>query len=81
MSVNLATTKADKEAAFTRHPRLAYSDLGPSKQPKAMGYSIRNDQVRYTEWRDWVSKEVTARERYLTEEDPAELKNQAGDPK
>jgi hypothetical protein len=45
-----------------------------------MGYSIRTDQVRYTEWRDWVTKEVTARELYLTEQDPAELKNHAGDP-
>jgi iduronate 2-sulfatase len=44
-----------------------------------MGYSIRTDQVRYTEWRDWVTKEVTARELYLTENDPAELRNFAGD--
>jgi iduronate 2-sulfatase len=69
-----------KTAAFTQHPRPAYYDREPSKQPKAMGYSIRTDQVRYTEWRDWVTKEVTARELYLTEQDPAELKNHAGDP-
>jgi iduronate 2-sulfatase len=69
-----------KTAAFTQHPRPAYYDREPSKQPKAMGYSIRTDQVRYTEWRDWVTKEVTARELYLTEQDPAELKNHASDP-
>jgi iduronate 2-sulfatase len=70
-----------KQAAFTQHPRPAYYDREPSKQPKAMGYSIRTEKVRYTEWRDWVTKEVTARELYLTEQDPAELKNHADDPK
>jgi iduronate 2-sulfatase len=69
-----------KSAAFTQHPRPAYFDREPSKQPKVMGYSIRTDKARYTEWRDWVTKEVTARELYLTEQDPAELKNHAGDP-
>jgi iduronate 2-sulfatase len=73
------TAKTVKEAAFTQHPRPAYYDREPSKQPKVMGYSIRTDQVRYTEWRDWVTKEVTARELYLTENDPAELRNFAGD--
>jgi iduronate 2-sulfatase len=70
-----------KQAAFTQHPRPAYYDREPSKQPKAMGYSIRTEKVRYTEWRDWVTKEVTARELYLTKQDPAELKNHADDPK
>jgi iduronate 2-sulfatase len=73
-------TQTVKSAAFTQHPRPAYFDREPSKQPKAMGYSIRTDKARYTEWRDWVTKEVTARELYLTEQDPAELKNHAGDP-
>jgi iduronate 2-sulfatase len=45
-----------------------------------MGYSIRTADVRYTEWRDWQSKAVVARELYLTETDPAELKNHADDP-
>ena len=71
--------KTVKQAAFTQHPRPAYYDREPSKQPKAMGYSVRTVKVRYTEWRDWVTKEVSARELYLTEEDPAELKNVAGD--
>lgn len=71
--------KTVKQAAFTQHPRPAYYDREPSKQPKAMGYSVRTAKVRYTEWRDWVTKEVSARELYLTEEDPAELRNFAGD--
>jgi iduronate 2-sulfatase len=71
--------KTVKQAAFTQHPRPAYYDREPSKQPKAMGYSVRTAKVRYTEWRDWATKEVSARELYLTEEDPAELKNVAGD--
>ncbi len=70
-----------KQAAFTQHPRPAYYDREPSKQPKAMGYSIRTEKVRYTEWRDWVTKKVLDRELYLTEQDPAELKNHADDPK
>ena len=45
-----------------------------------MGYSVRTAEARYTEWRDWKTKTVTARELYLTEQDPAELKNHADDP-
>jgi hypothetical protein len=44
-----------------------------------MGYSVRTSAVRYTEWRDWQTKEVTARELYATEQDPAELKNRIDD--
>jgi iduronate 2-sulfatase len=51
----------------------------PASSQKSMGYSVRTAKVRYTEWRDWATKEVSARELYLTEEDPAELKNVAGD--
>lgn len=69
-----------KLAAFTQHPRPAYYDREPDKQPKVMGYSVRTANVRYTEWRDWKTKAVTARELYLTEEDPAELINHAEDP-
>jgi iduronate 2-sulfatase len=67
---------AVKAAAYTQHPRPAYYDREPGGQPKAMGYSVRTDQVRYTEWRDWKTKEVVARELYLTERDPAETINQ-----
>jgi iduronate 2-sulfatase len=69
-----------KPAAYTQHPRPAYYDREPDKQPKAMGYSVRTPELRYTEWRDWKTKAVVARELYLTEKDTAELKNHADDP-
>ena len=69
-----------KLGAFTQHPRPAYYDREPDKRPKAMGYSIRTADVRYTEWRDWQTQAIAARELYLTETDPAELKNHADDP-
>jgi iduronate 2-sulfatase len=53
-----------KPAAFTQHPRPAYPDRTPDKQPTHMGYSVRTDGWRYTEWRDWKTGEVTARELY-----------------
>jgi iduronate 2-sulfatase len=68
-----------KPAAFTQHPRPAYYDREPDKQPKAMGYSVRTGTVRYTEWRDWKTRAVIARELYATEQDPAELKNRVDD--
>jgi iduronate 2-sulfatase len=45
-----------------------------------MGYSVRTSTVRYTEWRDWKTKAVIARELYATEQEPAELRNRQGDP-
>jgi iduronate 2-sulfatase len=68
-----------KAAAFTQHPRPAYYDREPDKQPKAMGYSVRTGTVRYTEWRDWKTRAVIARELYATEQAPAELKNRVDD--
>jgi len=62
-------------AAYTQHPRPAYYDREPDKQPKAMGYSVRTDKVRYTEWRDWKTRKVIARELYDHTNDPAELRN------
>ncbi|HVJ69549.1 MAG TPA: sulfatase, partial [Caulifigura sp.] len=69
-----------KSAAFTQHPRPAYYDRTPSGQPEHMGYSVRTPYVRYTEWRDWKTGEVAARELYDTENNPAELINTAGAP-
>lgn len=57
-----------KTAAFSQYPRAG-----------GMGYSIRTDRYRYTEWRDGEGK-VTARELYDHQEDPAENVNRAGDP-
>jgi iduronate 2-sulfatase len=62
-------------AAFTQHPRPAYYDREPGGQPSTMGYSVRTKDVRYTEWRDWKTKEVTARELYDAAQEPAELIN------
>jgi iduronate 2-sulfatase len=69
---------AVKPAAFTQHPRPAYYDRTPSKLPQQMGYSVRTESVRYTEWRDWKTGEVVAKELYDTDRDRAELKNLAG---
>ena len=64
-----------KAAAFTQHPRPAYYDREPSKQPAAMGCSVRTERVRYTEWRDWKTGDLLARELYDAAEDPAEMRN------
>jgi len=64
-----------KTAAITQHPRPAYFDREPAKQPAAMGYSIRTERVRYTEWRDWISGRVYARELYDHSTDPTEMQN------
>lgn len=73
-------SQAVKPAAFTQHPRPAYFDREPDKQPKAMGVSVRTANVRYTEWRDWKSGEVIGRELYDKSQQPAELRNAADDP-
>jgi iduronate 2-sulfatase len=64
-----------KEAAFTQHPRPAYYDREPTKQPKVMGYSVRTAAARYTEWRDWKTGAVVARELYEGFDEPAETRN------
>lgn len=64
-----------KTAAITQHPRPAYFDREPQKQPMAMGYSIRMERLRYTEWRDWKSGDVVARELYDHSTDPTEMQN------
>ena len=70
-----------RPAAFTQHPRPAYYDREPSKQPKVMGVSVRTAKVRYTEWRDWKSGEVTASEMYEDADEPAETKSVVDDPR
>jgi iduronate 2-sulfatase len=70
-----------KPAAFTQHPRPAYYDRDPSKQPGAMGCSVRTAHVRYTEWRDWKTGEAVARELYDAPEDPFEMRNAVDSPK
>lgn len=59
-----------KEAAYSQYPRGT-----------VMGYSVRTDRYRYTEWRRIGEKEVKARELYDHETDPDENVNVAGAPK
>ncbi len=51
-----------KKAAFSQYPR----------GKNIMGYSMRTDRFRYTEWRRRDSGEISARELYDHKEDPAE---------
>jgi iduronate 2-sulfatase len=62
-----------KPAAFTWHPRPAYPADG--KNPEAMGYSVRTDRYRYTEWRNYQTGKVLARELYDHRQDGAETSN------
>jgi iduronate 2-sulfatase len=69
-----------KPAAFTQHPRPAYFDRTPKGIPEAMGYSVRTDKVRYTEWRDWATGKVVAAELYDAVGDPNETRNRVDNP-
>jgi iduronate 2-sulfatase len=57
--------KSVKSAAFSQYPRS-------HKGRGLMGYSMRTDRWRYTEWIDRKSREVVARELYDHQNDPAE---------
>jgi iduronate 2-sulfatase len=69
-----------KPAAFTQHPRPAYPDRTPTKQPTHMGYSVRTAKWRYTEWRHWQTGEIESRELYDHNSDQPELENIIGHP-
>jgi arylsulfatase A-like enzyme len=58
-----------KKAAFSQYPRA-----------KAMGYSVRTDRYRYTEWLSLDRKTVLARELYDHGVDPLESENLADKP-
>ena len=60
-----------KQAAFTQHPWPAYY----KNNPEAMGCSVRTDLFRYTEWRDFKTGKIVARELYDHDRDPHELQN------
>jgi len=68
-------TAAVKPGAFTQHPRPEYYDRTESGVPEVMGYSVRTPTVRYTEWREWKTGAVEARELYDHTIDPHETKN------
>ena len=60
-----------RSAAYTQHPRPAYY----KGEPDAMGCSVRTDRYRYTEWRDFRSGKVVAKELYDHQSDPDESRN------
>lgn len=68
-----------KTAAFTQHPRPAYFDRTKKGEPNAMGCSVRTDNGRYTEWRDWTTGRLLGAEYYDAASDPNELKNLIGE--
>ena len=45
-----------------------------------MGYSVRTDRYRYTEWINWETKQLAAKELYDHQNDPQENENIAGIP-
>jgi arylsulfatase A-like enzyme len=57
-----------KAAAFSQYPR-----------GKVMGYTMRTDRYRYTEWQDRKTGEALARELYDHDVDPSENKNIAAE--
>ena len=65
-----------KVAAYTQHPRPAYF----RGKPDTMGVSVATDRFRYTEWRDFVSGKVRAREFYDHQENLNENRNEAKHP-
>ena len=64
-------TQSVKPAAYTQHPRPAYY----RKQPENMGVSVRTPRYRYTEWRNFKTGKVIARELYDHTSDPEENTN------
>ena len=64
-------TQSVKPAAYTQHPRPAYY----KKQPENMGVSVRTPRYRYTEWREFNTGKIIARELYDHRRDPEENSN------
>jgi len=59
-----------KKAAFSQYPR-----------GKVMGYSMKTDRFRYTEWQNRKTGKILARELYDHQNDPDENTNAADKPK
>ncbi|WP_417847650.1 sulfatase [Thalassoglobus sp.] len=64
-------TETVKNYAITQHPRPAYY----KGKPEVMGYSMRTENLRYTEWRNWETGDVIAKELYDHRRDPHEMHN------
>jgi arylsulfatase A-like enzyme len=67
-----------KTAAFSQYPRPGH--FPSEKNIKQMGYSMRTDRYRYTEWQDYKTGEVLARELYDYKTDPQGNVNIANKP-
>lgn len=68
-----------RDAAFSQIMRPAYSKM---PQREAMGYTIRTDQFRFTQWAKWVDgmerpsrSDILAEELYDLQKDPQEINN------
>jgi len=61
-----------RNAALTQTPRPNYPK---GEIPHTMGYSIRTDRYRYTEWRDFNTGVIKDRELYDHRVDPLETRN------
>lgn len=72
-SVLVDPTAQVRPAALSQHPRPAYY----LDQPTTMGYSIRTDTHRYTEWRDWATGQTLDWELYDHRHDDGETINLA----
>ncbi|MDP6547163.1 MAG: iduronate sulfatase, partial [Phycisphaerae bacterium] len=70
----LADPKATvRKVALSQFPRPLFG------RRRHMGYSMRTDSYRYTEWRQWNTKKVIARELYDHRNDAKEMVNLAAD--
>ena len=65
-----------RSTALTQSPRPNYLR---GELPQTMGYSIRSERFRYTEWRHFRSGAVQATELYDHSDDPLETVNRARD--
>jgi iduronate 2-sulfatase len=71
-----------KDAAFSQYPGWPGAP-GRVSRPEfehVMGYSMRTDRYRYTEWVHLVSGDAVASELYDYDQDPGETVNLAGQP-
>jgi iduronate 2-sulfatase len=68
-------SRVTRRFALTQTPRPNYPR---GKRPVHMGYSIRTDDWRYTEWRNFQTDQVVSRELYDHSSDPRETENLAG---
>ena len=70
-----------KDAVFTQYPSGGHSwRRQKNSPPEVMGYSMRTDQYRYTEWIKTEDNLVVARELYNHITDPDENINVAEKP-